>query len=152
MSWGVTVDNSMCYTNICVLLLFIPWHLLVVSGVPSEAPMVHELLELCMAMGRHSPCTNWFWIMHFLGAIFLMVTSKLFRSFRACCALVIPTCGSDLGTRDLVKVGDNEPLRVGRWESAFVFIHTQKAISLTWNLNYDIKLLNSDLLSNCHSK
>lgn len=90
--------------------------------------------------------------MHFLGAIFLMVTSKLFRSFRACCVLVIPTCGSDLGTRDLVKVGDNEPLRVGRWESAFVFTHTQKAISLTWNLNYDIKLLNSDLLANCHYK
>lgn len=152
MSWGVTVDNSMCYTNICVLLLFIPWHLLVVSGVPSEAPMVHELLELCMVMGRHSPCTNWFWIMHFLGAIFRMVTSKLFRSFGACCALVIPAHGRDPGTCDLVKVGDNECLHSGRWDSAFVFIHIQEAVSLTWNLNDDIKLLNSDLLSDCHYK
>lgn len=90
--------------------------------------------------------------MHFLGAVFLVVTSKLFRSFRACCALVIPACGSDPGTPGLAKVGDNECLHSGGWQSAFVFIHIQEAISLTWNFNDDIKLLNSELLSNCHYK
>lgn len=105
----------------------------------------------CLRSTKWGSYGSWItWIMHdygqafttyklvlnhdFLGAIFLMVTSKLPRSSRACCVFVITAAAEILALVLFGTCGRRECIRVDRWRSAFAFIHIQKAAYLSGNI------------------